>query len=388
MSLTHPKSERDVPSSSSSSSSFSAMSDMRAAELEELKARLRSAELRCRKQDEELSALRASRSAAAASLAGPQLASGSEHTPALSVASDAAIHGDGDSGLPADAADVSSASVASWAPLGVQPPPVPHTGEHREALGDAREAELRRTQATLQKRAERAEKQAAIAAASRLQAEQTTKAAQTQIQELEASVKRLSSQLDREKKRADDAEMSATGTYKKKMTELTENIASLSSDNNKLALENRQLHKDMKSWQDDKKRFERKIREQNESVEALEDAKRLDSEMKMELARRLDSALMDNNALQEEIEKLRWDLDAMARATAPSGEGGEPVSTPVAGSGSVIAQARANVSFSGRPLHPPARPGSGPGPAPSAAPAQSGGGMLVRIQLGIKKAIG
>ncbi len=115
--------------------------------------------------------------------------------------------------------------------------------------------------------------------------------------------------------------------------------------------------------------------------------RRLDSEMKMELARRLDSALMDNNALQEEIEKLRWDLDAMARATAPSGEGGEPVSTPVAGSGSVISQARANVSFSGRPLHPLPRPGSGPAPAPSAAPAQSGGGMLGRIQLGIKKAM-
>jgi hypothetical protein len=113
----------------------------------------------------------------------------------------------------------------------------------------------RRQQQSLQKRAERAEKQATIAAQSRLAAEQTAKVAQvwpvavppyhphryprrhrlmllypqlpdcplvshlqTKVVELEGDLKRLNQQLEREKKRADDAELNTSNAYKKQVS--------------------------------------------------------------------------------------------------------------------------------------------------------------------------
>ncbi len=50
--------------------------------------------------------------------------------------------------------------------------------------------------------------------------------------------------------------------------------------------------------------------------------------MKMELARRLDNALMEHGALQEEIDKLKWDL-ARANAIASATSAGlDPASLP------------------------------------------------------------
>ena len=55
--------------------------------------------------------------------------------------------------------------------------------------------------------------------------------------------------------------------------------------------------------------------------------RRLDSEMKMELARRLDAALMDYNAVCEDNEQLKREIAAMhARAVAAAG--GDPASVP------------------------------------------------------------
>jgi hypothetical protein len=110
------------------------------------------------------------------------------------------------------------------------------------------------------------------------------------------------------------------------------------------------------------KKFERKVRDHNDTVEALEDAKcvpsvarstmlsphfmpctvlsllfhlwcllfglrppcrRLDSEFKMELARRLDAQLNENGALQDEMDVLKRELARLTAAlAAPAGGSG------------------------------------------------------------------
>jgi hypothetical protein len=115
--------------------------------------------------------------------------------------------------------------------------------------------------------------------------------------------------------------------------------------------------------------------------------RRLDSEMKMELARRLDAALMEHGVLQDEIERLKWDLSqAASRAAGASGGDGSGTPSAAGSTGSIISQGAAKVTFTGVNKHPqpyrPAAPPVPPAPTPAAGP-----GLMhsMGVRLGLRK---